>query len=384
MAKGLVPSRISPPATLLSTVCTASVTARPSTLSSATSDVMGTPNWSATTSTVTTSISVFTPLRRKEPMRLSSLPRASTLPITASTIFVTPRHTASVARVVSALSSVMLVTTSFTVSVTTVVSVILRPPCSVCYFIIIMSAPFDKPIQSCPFSPSSIDIMAKNGKTADKPWQYYEKRQKYQKIVKLLLHFEKSCVIMPVEISRFTEVAAKKREASMFQIGELVVYGGEGVCRVESIGVPAIAGMDKQRQYYTLQPLYRSGQVLTPVDTKVLMRPIMTAEAARAFIAALPDLPPQAPPEGGMRVAREHYHAVCATYDCAAMAAMVKHTARRRQWALRHGKKVSQLDERFTRRAEDQLYGELAAALSLARDDMETYIRQSYPAWPTE
>lgn len=189
---------------------------------------------------------------------------------------------------------------------------------------------------------------------------------------------------MPVEISRFTEVAAKKREASMFQIGELVVYGGEGVCRVESIGVPAIAGMDKQRQYYTLQPLYRSGQVLTPVDTKVLMRPIMTAEAARAFIAALPGLPPQAPPEGGMRVAKEHYHAVCATYDCAAMAAMIKHTARRRQWALRHGKKISQLDERFTRRAEDQLYGELAAALSLARDDMETYIRQSYPAWPTE
>ena len=66
------------------------------------------------------------------------------------------------------------------------------------------------------------------------------------------------------------------------------------------------------------------------------------------------------------------------------MAAMIKHTARRRQWALRHGKKISQLDERFTKRAEDQLYGELAAALSLARDDMETYIRQSYPTWPTE
>ena len=170
----------------------------------------------------------------------------------------------------------------------------------------------------------------------------------------------------------------------MFQIGELVVYGGEGVCRVEAIGVPAIAGMDKQRQYYTLQPLYRSGQVLTPVDTRVLMRPVMTAEAARAFIASLPDLPPQAPPEGGMRIAKEHYHAVCTTYDCAAMAALIKHTAHRRRWAVSHGKKVSQLDERFTKRAEDQLYGELAVALSLARDDVEGYIRQTYPAWPAE
>lgn len=41
----------------------------------------------------------------------------------------------------------------------------------------------------------------------------------------------------------------------MYQIGDLIVYGGEGVCRVEEIGVPKISGINKQRQYYTLAPL---------------------------------------------------------------------------------------------------------------------------------
>ena len=69
----------------------------------------------------------------------------------------------------------------------------------------------------------------------------------------------------------------------MFAAGDLVVYGGEGVCRVEGVGAPSLPGMDKTRLYYTLSPLYRSGQVMTPVDTQVLMRPLLTAEEETVF-----------------------------------------------------------------------------------------------------
>ena len=69
----------------------------------------------------------------------------------------------------------------------------------------------------------------------------------------------------------------------MYAAGELVVYGGEGVCRVEGVGAPSLPGMDKTRLYYTLSPLYRSGQVMTPVDTQVLMRPLLTAEEETVF-----------------------------------------------------------------------------------------------------
>lgn len=168
----------------------------------------------------------------------------------------------------------------------------------------------------------------------------------------------------------------------MFTAGDLVVYGGEGVCRVESVGTPDTYGYDKTKAYYTLSPLYRTGQVMTPVDTTVLMRPVMTAEEAAAFVAALPDLPPEEPEGEGQRAAREHYHAVVTSYDCRRMAAMIKHVCHRRHWAQQHNRKPSQLDERYLRRAEEQLYGELAVALGIERTEVCQYLQKSCPAWP--
>ena len=170
----------------------------------------------------------------------------------------------------------------------------------------------------------------------------------------------------------------------MFAAGDLVVYGGEGVCRVESVGTPHTSGYDKTKEYYTLSPLYRSGQVMTPVDTAVLMRPLMTTQEAAAFLSRLPVLPPQAPEGAGQRAVKEHYHAVVTSYDCGRMAAMIKYTSQRRRDAQRRGRKVSQLDERYLRRAEEQLYGELAAALGIDRQDVCAYIQKDYPAWPEE
>ena len=72
----------------------------------------------------------------------------------------------------------------------------------------------------------------------------------------------------------------------MFAAGDLVVYGGEGVCRVERVGPSGMTYDDGSRLYYHLTPLYRSGTVLTPVDTGILMRPVITREAALALIAS--------------------------------------------------------------------------------------------------
>ena len=80
----------------------------------------------------------------------------------------------------------------------------------------------------------------------------------------------------------------------MFAAGEMVVYGGEGVCRVEGVGTPSLPGMDKTRLYYTLAPLYRSGQVMTPVDTRVLMRPLLTGQEVQELIAQGAITPDQA------------------------------------------------------------------------------------------
>ena len=168
----------------------------------------------------------------------------------------------------------------------------------------------------------------------------------------------------------------------MFATGELVVYGGEGVCRVEHIGPSSVPGADKTKQYYTLLPLYRTGQVLTPVDTKVLMRPTLTRRQAQELVEGLAELAVPKLPAGNPRMLKEHYQAVVTSYDCTALAQLIRILVCRCSEAVSQGKKPSQLDERYLKRAEDQLYGELGAALELDRAAVVDYIRRYHPTWP--
>ena len=123
---------------------------------------------------------------------------------------------------------------------------------------------------------------------------------------------------------------------------------------------------------------------MTPVDTAVMMRPIISRDRAMELIASLPQLPPQRPAERGMRFAKDFYHRLVLRCDCSELAAMIHGICHKRAWAVRHGKKVSQMDERYLKRAEEQLYGELAAALDMPRDQVLPFIRQTWEKWPEQ
>lgn len=168
----------------------------------------------------------------------------------------------------------------------------------------------------------------------------------------------------------------------MYAAGELVVYGGEGVCRVEGVGAPSLPGMDKTRLYYTLSPLYRSGQVMTPVDTQVLMRPLLTAEETAQIIAELDQLPEEQAESHSMRAIKDLYHQVLTSYDCRRLAG--PHQGRVPAAQLgRSSRAEDKPDGRaLSEAAEDALYGELGAVLGLPREEVPAYIRKTWPKWP--
>ena len=116
----------------------------------------------------------------------------------------------------------------------------------------------------------------------------------------------------------------RKELNGMFTEGQLVIYGGEGVCRIAAVGPSSLSGTDKTKLYYTLTPLTRSGTVLTPVDTKVLMRPILTRQEAEDLIAQLPQLPPEEPESRSMRLLKEFYQQIVTSYDCRRMAGLIR------------------------------------------------------------
>ena len=73
----------------------------------------------------------------------------------------------------------------------------------------------------------------------------------------------------------------------MFDVGELVVFGSDGVCQVESVGALDMAGISKDRMYYTLIPLGKNGngRIYAPVDgKKVTIRRVISLEDANKLI----------------------------------------------------------------------------------------------------
>lgn len=163
----------------------------------------------------------------------------------------------------------------------------------------------------------------------------------------------------------------------MFQVGELIVYGGEGVCKVEAVGPIAMSGVKNDRPYYTLAPLYRMGKIYAPVDTTVLMRPVLSRKEAEDLLRNIPEIESPGFAERNPRVLGAFYQEIIRSHDCSDMIVLIK-TARRKAQARRaRGVKPGQVDERYMKRAEDLLCGELAVALEMSRDEVSGYIEKA-------
>lgn len=170
----------------------------------------------------------------------------------------------------------------------------------------------------------------------------------------------------------------------MYQIGTLIVYGGEGVCRVEAIGPLEMSGVQKGREYYTLAPLYRSGTIFAPVDTSVYTRPIMTREQADALIDQIPEIPAEVYENSNPRLLNEHYQALLKSYDCVDLIRLIRAVYQKGRKAEQRGKHLGQVDERNMKRAEEMLHGELAAALDIPVDNVKDYIADRLAAQAAE
>lgn len=73
----------------------------------------------------------------------------------------------------------------------------------------------------------------------------------------------------------------------MFKIGDYVVHGRNGVCKVVDITHIDISGADKNQLYYTLIPMKsEDSRIFYPVDgNKIVMRPVLTRQEAENIVS---------------------------------------------------------------------------------------------------
>lgn len=79
----------------------------------------------------------------------------------------------------------------------------------------------------------------------------------------------------------------------MFEKGEYIIYGRNGICKIEDITHLDISGVDKKKLYYVLSPLNAKGsRVYFPVDKKdANARKLVTKQEAWKLLDEIRDIP---------------------------------------------------------------------------------------------
>lgn len=161
----------------------------------------------------------------------------------------------------------------------------------------------------------------------------------------------------------------------MFQIGETVVCGNNGVCLIEKIGPLSNMGKTSgQRDYYTLQPCFdNSGKIYLPVDTdKVVMRYVLSKEEVNNLFNEISDLE-QIDITNEKTRELEYKNAVNSS-DPRKLIRILKTMYNRRKSRIANGKKSTAIDDKYSRIAESRLYDELSLALGIERETIKNDI----------
>jgi CarD family transcriptional regulator len=163
----------------------------------------------------------------------------------------------------------------------------------------------------------------------------------------------------------------------MFCVNEYVVYGSEGVCRIESIGRTDITGLDKEKEYYTLVPVYKSGKIYTPTDSTIIMRRVITKERAQELVKHIKDISSELDVPRDAKLAAAFYKELVRTYECEKLIKVIRHIFEKQRELIPLKKNLPAVDSKYFKMAQDILYGELGFALGIAPNEVKGYIEKN-------
>ena len=172
-------------------------------------------------------------------------------------------------------------------------------------------------------------------------------------------------------------IVTENREClEMFDVGDYIIYGSNGVCKITKIGPMNMPGIPKDKMYYTMVPCYiRDSEIFTPVDNeRVVMRKVMTRDEAEDFISYMPEI-------DSLEIIEEkkrdlEYRQAVLTCDPTILVELMKTIQGRMDERIAEGKKVTSSDAKYFHLAEEGLYGELAISLDMDKEEVKDYVRE--------
>lgn len=156
----------------------------------------------------------------------------------------------------------------------------------------------------------------------------------------------------------------------MFQIGDCIVYGTNGICKITARGASPFDSKDT-REFYVLKTLCENDRTIySPSETcSQVARFPYTAETLSALFASVSDLAPVDVPLEKRR--KDYYRAAMANPSPESCLSMLKTVKARRAACAVQRKRLPAMDSEYEVLAKKLLLQEIRYAFSATREEAE-------------
>lgn len=162
----------------------------------------------------------------------------------------------------------------------------------------------------------------------------------------------------------------------MFNVGDTVLYGSDGVCRIAEICQKEISGF--VAEYYLLRPIYReNSSIFVPLKNENLlskMKHILSADEILDIINSVVDGEIEWIEDEAER--KLYYKRLIANGNRREMLYVIKSLYLKQKERIRMGRKLHITDEIFLRDAERLIYDEFALVLNIKPDEVLPFIME--------
>lgn len=161
-----------------------------------------------------------------------------------------------------------------------------------------------------------------------------------------------------------------------YKVGDTVLYGTDGVCRIAEITNQKIGGTTLT--YYILKPIYNEkSTIFVPVDNKTLldkMKRILSKEEILAALSKAGTSEFHWIEDNTER--KDTFKDILLKGALADMLVLMKNLCIHQKNQEEKGKKLHVFDERILKETEKALFDELSLVLNINRDDIRSFLEK--------
>ena len=170
----------------------------------------------------------------------------------------------------------------------------------------------------------------------------------------------------------------------MLNVGDCVIYGSHGLCRVRDILVPAFLEKGNEKQYYMMVSAVDAGSVIyVPVEgAEDKVRDVMSADDAEELICEIEDVDELDLPDG--KKAEPEITGIIKRNIADEMMSLVKSLHKIKAMREAEGKKFAALNEKYLNMAEKLLYTEMAFSLKTEKETIKDRVIEVLSGLPLE